>query len=178
MKKSETIQIISLLAGNYESIANKSDKQKSLMINSWQECLKDLDYPVVLQSIKKIMIESVYPPTIADIRKNVVDIINPIEYDPLEAWNECYSMISRGNYMTQEEFEQYSPVCKKFIGSINQLRNYAMVETDTINTVVKSNFLKQYEILKNRERQESVLPIDMKEKMFELQRQAIKYIEG
>ena len=57
MNKQETVQIITLLAGNYESIANKSEMQQKMMLNTWYECLGDLDYNIVLQSVKKIMIE-------------------------------------------------------------------------------------------------------------------------
>ena len=39
MKKSEMVQIITLLAGNYEDIANKSQTQREMMLNTWQECL-------------------------------------------------------------------------------------------------------------------------------------------
>lgn len=178
MKKSETIQVISLMAGNYESIANKSDKQKELMVNTWQECLGDLDYNLVLGAVKKTMIESPYPPTIADIRKNVVELSNPVIYKPLEDWDECYRMISRGSYMTQEEFDTYNPICKRFVGSLQQLKNYAMTECDVINTVVKSNFLKQYDIMKKRENEQKLLPEKMKNRMKELQMNAIKMIGG
>lgn len=62
MKKSEMVQIITLLAGNYEDIANKSQTQREMMLNTWQECLGDLDYNIVLQAVKKTIIESPYPP--------------------------------------------------------------------------------------------------------------------
>ena len=44
MNKPETIQVITLLAGNYDSIAKKDKAQKELMITTWQECLGDLEY--------------------------------------------------------------------------------------------------------------------------------------
>ena len=68
MSKQEMAQIITLLAGNYNSIAEKTKEQKQLMMNTWQECLGDLEYKVVLQAVKRTMLISSYPPTIADIR--------------------------------------------------------------------------------------------------------------
>ena len=73
MNNQETTQVITLLAGNYDSIAKKDKIQKQLMINTWQECLGDLDYKLVLQAVKKTIIESPYPPTIhdkSDYKKN------------------------------------------------------------------------------------------------------------
>ena len=77
MNKAETIQVITLLAGNYDSIAKKDATQKQLMVNTWLECLGDLDYKLVLQAVKKTIIESPYPPTIYNIRKNAIEMINP-----------------------------------------------------------------------------------------------------
>ena len=161
MNKQETTQIITLLAGSYESIANKSQIQRQMMLNTWYECLNDLDYNLVLQAVKKTIIENQYPPTIHEIRKNAIEIINPTENDALNKWNECYKMICNGTYMIQEEFDKHSEVCKKFIGSINQLRAYA-TNPDFNMDVVRSNFLKQYEILIQREKQNKLLPEQMK----------------
>jgi len=163
MNKTETIQIVTLLAGNYDSIANKDKVQKQLMVATWQECLGDLEYDLVLQAVKKTIIESPYPPTIHEIRKNAIEIINPDKRrTAIEAWDEALKMISRGLYMTEEEFDKHSPEVKKFFGSVNQVRQQAVVDIDTINTVTKGQFLKQYEFLIERDKKEKLLPEGMK----------------
>ena len=166
MKKSEMVQIITLLAGNYESIANKSQVQREMMLNTWQECLGDLDYKLVLQAVKKTIISSPYPPTIHEIRKNAIEISKPTtQKTAIEAWDEALKMISGGLYMTDEQFNQYSPEVKNFFGSVNQVRQLAMVDMDTINTVTKGQFLKQYDVLIEREKPENLLPQPLKEMM-------------
>ena len=164
MNKAEIIQVITILAGNYDSIANKDKRQKEIMIATWYECLKDLDYKLVEIAVKKTIIMSPYPPTIHEIRKNVAELMNPqSEKDnPLDAWEEASQMMSRGLYMSKEEFDKHSQIVKKFIGSLEQLRTYAMADADVINTVVKGQFMKQYEILKNREKEFNMLPADIK----------------
>ena len=161
MNKVETVQVITLLAGNYDSIAKKDSTQKQLMINTWQECLGDLEYQLVLQAVKKTIIESPYPPTIHDIRKNAVEIVKPTtQRTGIEAWEEAYKMICNGSYMTQEEFESHSPEVKKFFGSKEQLKAYA-TNTEFNMDVVRSNFLKQYDVLVQRQKQEKLLPEKM-----------------
>lgn len=161
MNKVETVQVITLLAGNYDSIAKKDNTQKQLMVNTWQECLGDLDYQLVLQAVKKTIIESPYPPTIHEIRKNAVEIVNPTtQRTGIEAWEEAYKMICNGSYMTQEEFDSHSPEVKKFFGSKEQLKAYS-TNTDFNMDVVRSNFLKQYDVLVNREKQQKLLPEKM-----------------
>ncbi len=159
MNKQETAQVITLLAGNYSSISDKTKEQKQMMLNTWQECLGDLDYKVVLQAVKMSIINSPYPPTIHEIRKNAIEILKPNEKrSAIEAWEEAHKMISNGIYMTAEEFEKASPEVKKFFGNVRQVKELAMTDSDTVNTVTKGQFLKQYEILVERENARKMLP--------------------
>ena len=50
MNNQEITKLITFLAGNYESIANKDKIQKQIMVNTWFECLGDLDYELVLEA--------------------------------------------------------------------------------------------------------------------------------
>ena len=159
MNKQETAQVITLLAGNYSSISDKTKEQKQMMLNTWQECLGDLDYKVVLQAVKMSIISSPYPPTIHDIRKNAIEIIKPNEErTAIEAWEEAHKMICNGIYMTQEEFDKASLEVKKFFGNIRQVQELAKTDSDTVNTVTKGQFLKQYEIITEREKARKMLP--------------------
>ena len=170
MTRQETVVIITLLAGNYESFAKRTqtDEQVKIMLDTWHECLGDLDYKLVLQAVKKTIIESPYPPTIHDIRKNAMEIANSTtKRTAIEAWNEAYKMICNGSYMTQEEFEQHSPEVQKFFGNTTQLRAYA-TNTDFNMDVVRSNFLKQYEILVERQKQDKLLPKQMQQMIGQL----------
>lgn len=164
MNRAEITQIITLLAGNYSSISEKTKEQKQMMINTWQECLGDLDYKLVLQAVKKTIIESPYPPTIHDIRKNAVEMINPsMQKTAIEAWNEAYSMICSGLYITQEQFEMASPEVRKFFGNVRQVKELAQTDLNTVNTVTKGQFLKQYEVIVDRQKKKKLLPQQMQD---------------
>ena len=121
MTRQETVVIITLLAGNYESFSKRTqtDEQVKIIVDTWYSCLGDLNYKLVLQAVKKTMIESPYPPTIHDIRKNAIDLITPKNNTtPIEAWNEAYRLITRGTVVTQEEFDEEPEEISKFFGSI------------------------------------------------------------
>lgn len=178
MNKQETVQVITLLAGNYDSIAKKDSTQKQLMIHTWSECLGDLDYRLVLQAVKKTIINSPYPPTIHEIRKNALEMMNPTQTrTAIEAWNEAYQMICSGLYMTAEQFETYSLEVKKFFGNVKQVRELAMTDTDVVNSVTKGQFLKQYDVLVQREQERKMLPPQMQEFIGQLaEKMSIKQI--
>lgn len=164
MTRQETVVILTLLAGNYESFAKRTetDEQVKIMVDTWQECLGDLDYNLVLQAVKKTIIESPYPPTIHEIRKNAVEMINPsTSRTAIEAWNEAYKMICSGSYMTQEQFDMASPEVKRFFGDVRQVKELAQTDIATVNSVTKGQFLKQYEVIVNREKEQKPLPQQM-----------------
>ncbi len=182
MTRQETVVILTLLAGNYESFAKRTetDEQVKIMVDTWQECLGDLNYNLVLQAVKKTMITNPYPPTIADIRKNAVEMINPsTQKTAIEAWNEAYGMICSGLYMTEEQFDRASPEVKKFFGNVRQVKELAQTDLDAVNTVTKGQFLKQYEVIVNREKEQKLLPQSMKEFTKQLaEKMSVKQIEG
>ena len=75
--------------------------------------------------------------------------------------------IGKENYMKNrailEEFEKASPEVKKFFGNVAQVRELAQTKTDIVNSVTKGQFLKQYEVIVNREREQKLLPQNMKD---------------
>ena len=177
MTKAETIQVITLLAGNYDNIAKKDAMQKQLMVNTWQECLGDLDYNLVLQAVKKTIITSEYPPTIHEIRKNAMSLMQSDEQQSsLKAWNEAYKMICNGLYMTEEEFNKHTEEVKEFFGCVQQVRELAKSDIDKVNTVTKGQFLRQYEIIQQRLQEQRLLPDNMKDNLKLLGDNTIKQI--
>lgn len=164
MTRKEIITILTLLSQTYENFEKRMDTDEKVesMIMLWTECLGDLDYNLVLQAVKKTIIESPYLPTIHEIRKNAIEMVKPnTSKTAIEAWNEAYSMICNGLYMTEEQFEMASPEVKKFFGNVRQVKELSQTDSDTINTVTKGQFLKQYEIIIEREKQDKLLPEKM-----------------
>lgn len=161
MTRKEIIKILTLLSQTYDKFEKRVDTDEKVenMIMLWTECLGDLDYNLVLQAVKKTIIESPYLPTIHEIRKNAIEMIKPnTSKTAIEAWNEAYSMICNGLYMTEEQFEMASPEVKKFFGNVRQVKELSQTDSDTVNTVTKGQFLKQYEIILNREKENKLLP--------------------
>jgi hypothetical protein len=75
---------------------------------------------------------------------------------PVEMWNKIKAAMRRASYYANEEFEKLPEVAKKFVGSPNQLREWAL-SVDYNDSVVKGQFFKQYEILKQREKDSKLM---------------------
>lgn len=182
MNREETTQILIILASNYKFYNEQmSEKGKSdILVKTWQSCFNDIPYEVVANAIKKTMLTSQFPPTIAEVRKQAIEMISPsTNKTGIEAWNEAYKMICNGLYMTQEQFDMASPEVKKFFGSVRQVKELAQCDTDTVNTVTKGQFLKQYEVITQREQEQKLLPQQMQDFTQKLaEKMSIKSLEG
>lgn len=144
MTRAETTKIIMFLADNYDSINEKikNENRANSIVNMWYSCFEDIDYKLVLRAIQKTIITSKYPPTISEIRDNCIPKSEELNID---YWKTAYKMISNSSYMTSEEFEQYPEICKRFFGSVTNLRPYGQMQTIDVNNNIQPRFLKYAE---------------------------------
>ncbi|MEG1256648.1 replicative helicase loader/inhibitor [Clostridium sp.] len=183
MTKNETIKLLTLLSSNYKSIDDKlKDRDKAkMLLETWFECLEDLDFNLCMIAAKKAIMSSSYPPTIHEIRKAATEIVTPASENTsaIELWNEAYKMITRGSYMTEDDFEKHSEVVKRFFGSVGQVKELARSELSIVNTVTKGQFLKQIEVLQTRKKEQDLLPASMRETINQIANNVqAKQIEG
>jgi len=166
MNREQTTQILIILASNYRFYSEQMSEQgkSDILVKTWQSCFNDIPYEVVANAVKKVMLTSQFPPTVAEVRKQAVEMINPsTSKTALEAWNEAYSMICDGLYMTQEQFEMASLEVRNFFGNVRQVKELAQCDIDIVNTVTKGQFLKQYEVITQREKEQKLLPQKMQD---------------
>lgn len=168
VSKQEMSQIMDILKTAYPRYYINSTKEEVInAINLWCEMFSDTDLQTLAVAVKSVIATSEYPPTIADVRKQIYNISNN-EITAIEAWKEAYDMISSGLYMTDDIFQEASPQVKKFFGSAKQLREIAQIDVETINTVTRGQFLKQYEILNTREKEKAMLPESIRDRFLSL----------
>lgn len=71
--------------------------------------------------------------------------------DEAEAWHMVKKAIADSAYGAQEHFDEMPPLVQKAVGKPNNLREWGMCETEYVNTVVMSNFQRNYRTLVQRE---------------------------
>jgi hypothetical protein len=61
-------------------------------------------------------------------------------------------------YNAAEEFQRLPPLLQRIVGSPNQLREWAIMEAETVNSVVQSNFMRSYKAVVAQEKERAMLP--------------------
>ena len=155
MTRDETTMILGILKAAYPNFYKDMKTQElTAIIDLWEEMFESEDVNMVKQAVKDLINSSQYPPTIADIKDKLLDL-KRVKEDLTEAWNVLLKAIGSGIYNSEEGFESLTPIGKKFIRTPHQLRELAMMDSETINSVVKGQFFKQAEILQIRQDDEA-----------------------
>jgi hypothetical protein len=172
MKKTEVVKLLVVINAAFPNM-----QVTEAMVDLWHELLGDIDFNLAKAAVKKILLESPYPPTIADIRKQAAEIIMPKEnkIDAAEAWGEVERAIRLyGSYMEEEAISSMSPAVARVVKYIGW-REICLSEEPG---VVRGQFLKMYQQLQERERKEALLPEGLKRDIAMLTEQRLMLGEG
>jgi hypothetical protein len=152
MIMSEVSKILAVLTAAYLNFGINEAK-----LQLWNELLMDVPYPLAQAAIKKYICESPNPPTIADIRGVVANIMyyKEDEVDARDAWGEVMRCVSAyGSYNPEEAIEGMSRKTAEAAKKIGW-REICLSEN---TSAVKDKFIRIYEDLEERERRERMLP--------------------
>ena len=126
---------------------------KDADLRIWYTMLGDLDYKLASQAVQKHIQTSKFPPTIADIRAGAMDITTTGDISEMDAWSMVRRAIGDSAYHASERFEELPEVVKKAVGGPQNLREWSQMDSDTVGSVIQSNFLRTYRVVRNRERE-------------------------
>jgi hypothetical protein len=174
MTREETKSILAILKIGYPNFykdLKKPDADQT--IDLWSTIFANECSQVVVEAVKSLMCTLKFPPTIADVKEKIYFITQPAAATEMEAWGYIQRAIQDSNYHAQERFNSFPPIIQKIVGSPNQLREWAMMESDVVNSVIQSNFMRSYKAKVSAEKEYTALPHSTKlmiegEKLLEL----------
>lgn len=132
-------------------------------VGVWYQLLNDLDYKTLSTAVQRHMMTSPYPPTIADLRKQKVAQVDTGWMSELAAWSLVRAAISNSAYNSEAEFAKLPPLIQKAVGNPANLREMAMMDVDTVDSVEQSHFLRAYRSTVEREQVRLTLSPAMRE---------------
>lgn len=130
----------------------------------WSEMLADVPLETAFRAVKYLIAcGTPFPPAISEIRKAIVEMSAPPEYqiDALQSWLEA-SLIVEG-YCEEEGMEKLSPLTREVVRALGW---ETIREGDP--EVVQGHFLKFFEMARERWFKEQMLPQELKPAPFEL----------
>jgi len=146
MTREETLKILAVLKG----IGVKFEGDVDLIVHIWSDCFKSDTYQEVNAAIKKLMVSEKQLFQNGLIAK-IKDLLVPEDLfvDSATAWNEVRTAM-RNSYpdipeKTNEAFKKLNELTQRILGNSHVLVEWEYeTSTERLNTVIKSNFIKEY----------------------------------
>lgn len=165
MDRSEVLKIMSVLRGAYPAFYRNIDRNEAEdTVRLWEDMFKYDEYALVAAAVKGL-IESDskgFPPHIGAVKEKLRLITGGDEMTELDAWEVVSRALRNSTYGSREEFEKFPPIIKRLVGSPAQLREWGAMDSETVHSVVASNFQRSYKVIAQREREIAKLPPDVK----------------
>jgi len=161
MTLKETIAIMALLKAAYPNYYKSSDDVQQA-VKLWQSMMCDYPAELVTQAIRAVIATNKYPPTIAEVIEKINLLTKKEEKSEVEAWGLVKKAIRNSTYHSKEEFDALPPDIQATLGNHNVLKEWAMSEDESMETVVASNFMRSYKAKLTNAKMINALPNDLK----------------
>lgn len=165
MTREETKKILMIIQTSYP---NWHPADLSFTVDTWTIMLEGYEYTEVSAALKAYILAdtSGFAPSIGQL----VDKIHSLRertregevLGELEAWSLVYKAICNSNYHAGEEFAKLPPVVQRAVGSPENLKEWAQMDTDTVQSVEQSHFVRGYRSALEQEQQDAKLPQEVK----------------
>lgn len=165
MTKKEMAEILAVMQANYpDDFRGMSDAAMQGKINLWFMQFRDDEYKDVLAAVMAHIATDTnrFMPPVGVIKAKLVEIRQPDELTEIEAWDLVSKATRNSTYNSAEEFAKLPPVVQRLVGSPMQLKEWAAMDTDTLQSVVASNFQRSYKVRAKSEREYLALPSSVK----------------
>lgn len=103
-----------------------------------------------------------FPPHIGAVKEKLRQITEKQQASPAEAWAVVWRAVQRSSYNSRREFEKLPDELKRLVGSPEQLKAWAQMDADTVQSVIGSNFQRSYQARAKQDADFRALPEDVK----------------
>ena len=136
-----------------------------LMATTWADMLKEYSYEQVSTALKCYITTdtSGFAPSIGQLIDKLKTVEQPQELNELQAWGLVRKAINNSGYHSEEEFAKLPPLVQKAVGTPGQLKQWGMLDIESIETVAQSNFMRTYRAVAKREDEVSRMPKEIRQ---------------
>lgn len=160
MTREETIKLLMIIQSAYP---NFKPPDKTVAADTWYTMLKDMDYNVVQMGLRAYITSdtSGFAPSIGQLINTIYTIQNPQELNEMEAWALVSKALRNGYYGAVDEFYKLPLLVQKAVGTPDNLRNWSQTNTESVENVIQSNFMRSYRTAMKREEEIKKMPVDV-----------------
>lgn len=181
MTKREIAELMTVMQANYpDAFKGQSDAVVAAKIALWHDFFKDCSKEAVYAAAKAFMATDTkgFMPNVGQLAEQLRQLSQPQDMTGIEAWGLVSKALRNSVYGSKEEFKKLPPVIRRAVGSPEQLRQWAMMEEETVQSVISSNFQRSFKVRQDRQKELDKLPGDVKQFIAETAGSVLGRLEG
>ncbi len=159
MTRDETKQLLMRISSVYPNW--KPQAELKYVVETWWEYLSEYSYEEMKIALKAYVSTdtSGFAPSIGQLIGKFHEISKPRELSEMEAWALVRKALRSG---AEEEFDKLPIPVQKAVGGASQIREWSMMDINSVDTVIQSNFMRTYRAVSKQERELSRVPSDVR----------------
>ena len=125
-------------------------------VRAWQWALEEYPADAVMLSLQMYIKNNstAFAPSVSQIIDGVYKPQDNQVLDEGAAWSLVKKAIQDGNYHAVERFNELPELVQKAVGSANMIQQWAGTDSDEVNTVIMSNFQRNYRTVVQRSKED------------------------
>ncbi len=162
MNLKDSAKLLNVLMANYPDTRKQmSDEMLEATVRLWAMAFEKESYQEMLAgALAYISTDTnAFMPNVGQMREKLEQLKNPEADDTgMEAWEHIKKACGNALYNAEAEFEKLSELEKRIVRSPSTLRDYALMDSETFNSVTMSHVLKAARIENQRIKDIARLP--------------------
>ena len=161
MDRTQTALILSVLKAAYpHAFKDMTKHDGEAMLNLWAAMFTEESYEEVNAAVGALISTRTvgFSPTIGEVKEQIRKLHHHADIDENAAWVLVSRACRNGSYHSVEEFNKLPPEVQRTVGSPEQLKQWAAMDADTVESVVASNFKRAFRVQAERAAEVSKLP--------------------
>jgi len=165
MTREEVKELLMTIKAIYPNF-NVKPEEMTPTINAWHLMLEEYPASAIAGSLKVYTRTNStgFAPAVSQLINGLYKTRSNNQISEGEAWALVKKAIQDGNYHAEERFNELPPLVQKAVGTSNMIRQWAMCESSEVNTVVMSNFQRNYKTILTRQEFDERVPEALAEK--------------
>lgn len=165
MTKQDTYQVLATLQAFYpDSFRGMTDSAAQLKVTLWQEQFADEPATLVQAAVKAYVStdRKGFMPVPGQIKEQISILRDQGGLNEQDAWELVTNALLNSSYGSAEEFAKLPPDVQRAVGSPNMLRTWAAVNFSELQTVIASNFKRDYRAIAAQKKDFAKIPESVK----------------
>ena len=166
MNENDTIRLLAILKAAYpHSFRDMTKEDARAMLVLWQRMFAQDNPDEVFAAVDALIATRTvgYSPTPGEVKEQMQKLRKVDELDAMSAWALVSRACSNGIYGYREEFAKLPPDVQRAVGAPEVLREWAMMDAETVQSVIASNFQKNYRATQERQKELEKLPQNVRD---------------